>query len=177
MRNARSIRLLSLASLATACAYHEGQESRQNSVIEYRTTDDKIARLDMAGPTITTDWKTIQFSDCSDSKFICFKSNEAKIVIPRSCSSPNALSDYLSDTSELEFIGFEGLSGNIFKIFSPTNKFAYGYHLENGLVQLIVIPDSENKTITKDRSIVHKYTYRVSSSRGPFACQSRNSGR
>lgn len=138
---------------------------------KYTNTSGKTAIFDIAKMTITTSDNTIHLSNCSSTDYICFESKEAKIAVPRHCENSDSFKKYISTGDELEFIGNEGLSGNIFKTFLRTDKFGYAYHFENGLVQLIIIPENVDTRITTDPSSISTYIYRISRLKGPFACK------
>lgn len=168
MRIARTLWLLSL--LTSSCVHLEDANATQSSVFEYRSSAGKVATLDVSTMTLSYESGVIAFSDCSDAEHVCWQSDKAKIVVPRSCSESNSMERYISSSKELEFIGLEGLSGNVFKAFTLTGKFGYAYNLNNGLVQLILIPDSVKKNIIGDRSVMPEYTYRVPAEKAPLAC-------
>lgn len=173
---ARAIRLLILTSVLTACTFYDERNNTQLRTFEYRDAAGKVAVFDLDKLTIYSDGREVQFSDCSNFESICLESSKAKIVVPRYCNTSDASNDYLSGPSDFDFIGFEGLSGNIFKSFRRTDKFGYAYHFKNGIVQLVMIPDSVDRRITRDRLSIPAYTYRISGLKGPFACEANRTG-
>ena len=65
----------------------------------------------------------------------------------------------------------EGLTGNVFKSFTRTQKFAYGYNLSEGIVQLIIIPTMSSKTMVGSRAPIPDFTYRLVGRGGPLPCR------
>lgn len=170
MRVTRAIWLLSLTGIAASCVSREAVHDSPMILFKYHNPSGKTAVFNLNAQTITVDSMIIQFSDCGTPTHVCLRSPSAEIITPRNCNAQNSHLDYISNSDSLKLIGLDGLSGNIFKVSSPADKFAYGYHLRNGVVQLIIIPDSVDKTITEDRPFIPEYTYSISRSRGPFAC-------
>lgn len=169
MRVARTLWLLGF--VFSSCAYPQRLRPEDDHVFKYKTVDGRVAVFDISRKTISYDGQEVTFSDCSDDESICLKSDVAKIVVPRHCNSDNSMESYISSSEDLNLLGLEGLSGNVFKVFSKTNKFGYGYNINNGLVQLILVPDNVNKNIIDNRSSIPDYTYRISIKNAPLRCR------
>jgi hypothetical protein len=171
---ARPIWLLAISSFVGSCASLQEQKSPEPGSFEYVDSSGKIATFNIASMTISYPGETIYLTNCSNPEIICLESKEAKIVVPRHCNTSAAFDDYLSMSDDLEFIGNEGLSGNTFKAFRQTDKFGYAYHFENGIVQLVLIPQHVDKKIARDPMSIPTYTYRISRLKGPFPCRAKS---
>jgi hypothetical protein len=142
----------------------------QKDLYVYRSVDGRVANFDLAKMTISFEEETIQFTDCSSSEEFCLSSYMGKIVVPKKCNPEVNPNPYISSSLDLEFIGLEGLSGNVFKAFKGTGRFGYAYNFDNGIVQMILIPSAAKISIFNDKTSIPQYTYRVAGFRGPLPC-------
>ena len=171
MRLTWAIRLLIGLGLAvSACAAVQSTVA-VNKVFMYRSEDGKTAVFDTTKNVIRYPGGVIHLANCSDTETICLVSDFVRIQVPRKCSSTDALQHYIRNSHDLKFVSLEGLSGNVFKAESTHEKFGYGYHFENGVVQLIILPRDGGLRVSTAGQNLRPFVYKIVHGRGPFPCE------
>lgn len=160
---------LSLA--VSGCATGTQRTSPDGSSFAYRSEDGKTAFLDTTNKVIRSPYGTVQLVDCSDADTVCLSSTSARIEVPRSCATSDSGEQYIRSSPTLKFVSLEGLSGNMFKAEAAREKFGYGYHFENGIVQLIILPPDGSLRVSTARHALLPHIYRIVRGKGPFRCK------
>jgi hypothetical protein len=137
----------------------------------YRNQKGDIARLDISKMSLTYPTGDVRFSDCSTVDEVCWTSDDARIEVPTHCKTEVSIPQYIMSPGRLKFLSLEGLSGNIFKFDSNTNRFGYAYNPDRGLVQLIIIPRSQKLDVSTAGEKIIPYLYRITGASAPFSCK------
>jgi hypothetical protein len=170
MRSDLSLPLtLGLSLVLSGCATYGQRTPPEGSTFVYRSEDGTTAYFDTANMVIRSPYGTMPLVACSDADSICLRTTDARIEVPRRCAATSV--EYIGSSPTLKLVSLEGLSGNVFKAEAARETFAYGYHFENGVVQLILLPPDGSLRVSTAGHALRPHIYRIVRGKGPFPCK------